>query len=148
MDTESTRRESPRIVRNMESLTVCSRIFKIPWTADIINAEVYYRGRERQLQYLGHKLRNDQYPVLHLIVKGMIAVKKISTEETFWLRNIRNWIYLTFEEVIRKSENREESAKVVANLDQREGTTFCHNRYILIISYYILNVVFTNLTVL
>lgn len=109
------------------------RMLKIPWTAHITNTEVYNRiGRERELlniikirktSYLGHILRNEKYHVLQLIVKGKIEGKRgLGRKKLSWLRNIRNWTHLTFEELIRKAENREDFANVIANLHERDGT--------------------------
>lgn len=103
------------------------RILKIPYTAHITNEEVLRRvNKERDLlhtvkckktSYLGHILRNDKYYILQLIIKGKIEGKRsIGRKKLSWLRNIRNWTGLNFEELIRTAENREQFEMVIANL--------------------------------
>ena len=68
-------------------------------------------------------MRNEKYHVLQLIVKGKIEGKRgLGRKKLSWLRNIRNWTHLTFEELIRKAGNREDFANVIANLHERDGT--------------------------
>lgn len=103
------------------------RILKVSWTSHTTNEEVLRRlGTERELfklvkvrktAYLGHILRNSKYRYAQLIVKGKIEGKRgLGRKMLSWLRNIRQWTGLNFEELIRTAEDREEYANVISNL--------------------------------
>lgn len=103
------------------------RILKISWTSHTTNEEILRRiGIERELlntvkvrktSYLGHILRNNKYQYAQLIVKGKIEGKRgLGRKKLSWLRNIRQWTGLNFEQLIRTAEDREEFAIVVTNL--------------------------------
>ena len=103
------------------------RMLRIPWTARISNEEVLRRmGCERQLlltiktrktAYLGHILRHQKYELPQLIIKGKIEGKRgIGRKRLSWMRNIRQWTGLNYEQIIRVAQNRVEFANVIANL--------------------------------
>ncbi|VEN53317.1 unnamed protein product, partial [Callosobruchus maculatus] len=106
---------------------VYRRILKIPYIDHVTNEEVLRRvHKERELlhlikirktSYLGHVLRNDKYYILQLIIMGRIQGKRtIGRKKLSWLRNIRTWSGLNFEELIRAAKDRDYFATVIANL--------------------------------
>lgn len=69
------------------------------------------RNESKRTSSFGYVLGNDKYHILQLLIiygkeegKRDIGRKKLS-----WLRNIRNWIGLSFGQLIRPVTNREKS---------------------------------------
>lgn len=103
------------------------RILKIPWTDHATNMavlqtlnkdrELLHTIKVRKTSYLGHILRNNKYYLPQLVVKGKIEGRRgVGRKKLSWIRNIRNWTGLNYEELIRAAENRELFAIVIANL--------------------------------
>ena len=103
------------------------RMLRIPWTARVTNNEVLQKiGGERELlhiikirktTYLGHLLRNEKYELPQLIIEGKLEGKRgLGRKRLSWMRNIRNWTGMNFEQVLRTAQDRHAFANVIANL--------------------------------
>lgn len=103
------------------------RLLKISWTDHTSNTEVLNRmGVERELlqivkrrktAYLGHIFRNTKYQFLKLIMEGKIEGKRgIGRKKYSWLKNIRDWTGLDAHTLFKAAQDREEYAKIVANI--------------------------------
>lgn len=103
------------------------RLLRIPWTDRVRNDEVLRRmGTERMLlqivkkrktAYLGHIFRNTKYQFLKLIMEGKIEGKRgIGRKKYSWLKNIRDWTGLDAHSLFRVAQDRDEFARIVANI--------------------------------
>lgn len=103
------------------------RMWRIPWTDRITNAEVLNRMRKeceiidtikkRKLQYLGHIMRGQKYTLLQLIVQGKISGKRsIGRRRVSWLKNLREWFDCSNVQLFRAAVNKVRIAVMIANL--------------------------------
>lgn len=103
------------------------RMWRIPWTDRITNAEVLNRMqkeceiintmKKRKLQYLGHIMRGQKYTLLQLIVQGKISGKRsIGRRRVSWLKNLRDWFNCSNVQLFRAAVNKVTIAVMIANL--------------------------------
>ena len=103
------------------------RMWRIPWTDRVSNAEVLDRMQKeceiintmkrRKLQYLGHIMRGQKYTLLQLIVQGKISGKRsIGRRRVSWLRNLRDWFNCSNVQLFRAAVNKVRIAVMIANL--------------------------------
>lgn len=89
----------------------------------ITNAEVIGRGStDREFlhiiktSYLGQLLRNQKYYLPQLVIETKIEGKRgIGKKKLSWIRIIRHWRNLTFEQLIRAAQDRDQIAIVLVN---------------------------------
>lgn len=81
-----------------------------------IERQLFKPVKVRTKTYLGHTLRNSKCRYAQLIVKGKIDGKgTLGGKKLLWLMNLRQWIDLNYEELIRTTEDRDEFATVISN---------------------------------
>lgn len=103
------------------------RMWRIPWTDRVTNAEVLNRMqkdceivntiKKRKLLYLGHIMRGRKYTLLQLIVQGKISGRRnIGRPRMSWLKNLRDWFNCSSVQLFRAAVNRVRIAVMIANL--------------------------------
>ena len=106
---------------------VYRRMLRIPWTDHITNQEVLHRMnkdrtiletiKKRKTAYLGHVMRQDKYRFLQLIMEGKIEGKRgPGRRQCSWLKNLRDWTGLDSNSLLRRAQDRDEFARIVADL--------------------------------
>lgn len=103
------------------------RLLKISWTQRITNETVLQRmGQDRELlidikkrktSYLGHIYRGRNYEFLRLIMEGKIEGRRgPGRRKCSWLRNVRDWTGLDTHSLLRAAQDRQQFARIVAEL--------------------------------
>lgn len=105
------------------------RLFKIPWTDHVSNADILQRiGQGSQLlnlikkklktAYLGHIMHNQKYELLQLIIQGKIEGRRgIGRKQASWRRNIRHWTGMhNVGVLLNAARNREGFSNIINNI--------------------------------
>src|SRR5215469_14751989 len=107
------------------------RIMKIPWTARKTNEEVLRLSsqrralmetiKKRKIKFLGHLLRHQS--LQKLLLEGMIeGTRGRGRPRTDWMRNVRDWTYLSHEDCAREAQDRTWWRYMVVNLLEGDDT--------------------------
>ena len=111
---------------------VYRKILKIPWSAKKTNEEVLKMLKikkyvvptieKRKTIYFGHMIRRDN--IQRMLVEGRVEGKRCKGRpRTEWTTNLHEWTQITsYEEMIRKAQNRERWRIVAVNLHNEEDT--------------------------
>ena len=105
-------------------------MLKIPWSAKKTNEEVLKMLKikkyvvptieKRKTIYFGHMIRRDN--IQRMLVEGRVEGKRCKGRPRMeWTTNIQEWTQITsYEEMIRKTQNRERWRIVAVNLHSED----------------------------
>lgn len=103
------------------------RILRLSWRDRVSNERVLrmlFKDREllatvkrRKMEYLGHIVRGPKYVTLQTILQGKFEGKRrVGRKNLSWLRNIRTWTELPYEELVRTASDRESYRNLLDSL--------------------------------
>ena len=74
--------------------------------------EVTFTVKRKKMDYLGHIMRTNKYPLLQLVLQGKVDGRRgPGRGRNSWLQNLRQWFGMSYLELFRQAadDNRQRS---------------------------------------